>query len=92
MDGLRAAPEGRSVNDIAGAFDISRPAISRHLRVLRHAGLVREVRDGRRRIYRLDPGPLSEIDDWLTAYRLHWAAALVSLKEHVEGGESGAGR
>ena len=54
-----------SVSEIASYFDISRPAISRHLRVLREAGLVSEVRDGRERIYRLEPGALEEGAFWL---------------------------
>jgi DNA-binding transcriptional ArsR family regulator len=88
LDGLRAAPAGRTVNDIASAFTVSRPAISKHLRILRRAALVHERKDGRRRIYTLDPRPLAQIDDWLTAYRLHWAAALIDLKEFVERPES----
>ncbi|MEU7613473.1 metalloregulator ArsR/SmtB family transcription factor [Micromonospora sp. NPDC049204] len=60
---LRAEP--LSAGDIAQRFAISRPAISRHLRVLRESGLVRDEVVGRHRIYRLDPGPLAPLADWL---------------------------
>src|SRR5690348_16861719 len=60
---LRAAP--LSAGQIADRFDISRPAVSRHLRVLREAGLVRDTVDGRRRVYALEPGPLTELAGWL---------------------------
>lgn len=86
LDELRSTPAGRTVGQIASGFTISRPAISKHLRILRAAHLVRERRDGRRRIYTLDSGPLSEIDGWLAAYRAHWAATLFDLKEFVEDG------
>lgn len=82
LDSLRAGP--RPAGAIAEAFPVSRPAISRHLRVLRTASLVREERRGRERVYALNAEPLQAIDEWLTAYRLHWAAALLALKEHVE--------
>lgn len=83
LDLLRAAD--RPAGEIADAFPVSRPAISRHLRVLRQAGLVHERRDGRRRVYRLDPAPLAEVDRWLDGYRTFWAARLMDLKEHIEG-------
>lgn len=70
--------------DIADRFPVSRPAISRHLRVLRRAGLVRGTKRGRERLYRLDTAPLRCIDRWLDAYRLMWAANLVALKEFAE--------
>jgi DNA-binding transcriptional ArsR family regulator len=69
---------------IARQFPVSRPAISRHLRLLRRASLVREQRVGRRRVYHLDPAPLRQIDQWLERYRLFWSARLVALKEFVE--------
>ncbi|GAA5173960.1 hypothetical protein GCM10023321_76730 [Pseudonocardia eucalypti] len=52
---------------------MSRPAISRHLRVLRESGLATVRADGQRRLYALDPGPLEELDAWLEPYRLFWA-------------------
>ncbi|MEV4659417.1 metalloregulator ArsR/SmtB family transcription factor [Micromonospora sp. NPDC049301] len=57
--------EPLAAGEIAQRFAISRPAISRHLRVLRESGLVRDDLVGRKRIYRLDPGPLAELVDWL---------------------------
>jgi DNA-binding transcriptional ArsR family regulator len=74
----------RSVNDIAGHFRVSRPAVSKHLRVLRGARLVSERRDGRRRLCRLAPEPLSAIDMWLADYRHDWRRRLQGLKSHVE--------
>lgn len=74
----------RSAGELAAAFTISRPAVSKHLRVLREACLVTERRDGRRRLYALDPRPLEEVDGWLARYRTFWAARLVELKELVE--------
>lgn len=70
--------------EIARAFPVSRPAISRHLRLLRQARLVQERRDGRRRIYRLDPAPLREVDGWLCGYRDLWKAKLSGLKNFVQ--------
>lgn len=82
LDGLRRGPQ--NAGEIARWFRVSRPAVSRHLRVLRRATLVREERLGRRRMYRLEPGPLAEIDRWLAAYRVFWAARLLDLKEMLE--------
>lgn len=73
-----------TVNDIAGNFRTSRPAISRHLRLLRSVGLVRTEREGTARICRLDPEPLRIVDTWLTDYRQFWQQSLQSLKRHVE--------
>ena len=67
--------------ELAEQFDVSRPAVSRHLRVLREAGLVSERRVGRLRLYRADPEPLAELRDWLERY---WDDRLVSLKELAE--------
>jgi len=67
--------------EIAAAFEISRPAVSRHLRVLRRAGLVSERREGRLRLYRSDPEPLGELRRWLDAY---WSGRLAALKELAE--------
>lgn len=70
-------PAGR----IADEFDVSRPAVSRHLRILREAGLVHERRDGRLRLYRANPEALSELRAWLDAY---WAGRLGALKRLAE--------
>jgi len=72
---------------IAARFPVSRPAVSRHLRVLRGAGLVTEKRVAQERRYSLAPAPLAHIDRWLSAYRVHWAARLHDLKRYVEKGE-----
>jgi DNA-binding transcriptional ArsR family regulator len=69
---------------IAGAFPVSRPAISKHLRLLRRAHLVREHREGRLRVYQLNPEPLRAVDSWLDQYRSFWSASLTSLKAFVE--------
>jgi DNA-binding transcriptional ArsR family regulator len=64
---------------IAERFPVSRPAVSRHLRVLRETGLVRAREDGRRRLYSLDPAPLVELDAWLARYRIFWTNRLDAL-------------
>ena len=69
---------------IAEAFPISRPAISKHLRLLRRAHLVREHREGRHRVYQLNPEPLRAVDSWIEQYRSFWAVNLNHLKAFVE--------
>src|SRR5438445_6120950 len=69
---------------IAGAFPVSRPAISKHLRLLRRAHLVREHREGRNRVYELNPEPLRAVDNWIEQYRAFWSASLTNLKNFVE--------
>jgi DNA-binding transcriptional ArsR family regulator len=73
------AERDRDAGEIASHFDVSRPAVSRHLRVLREHGLVRSRGEAQRRIYSLDPGPLEEIDAWLARYRVFWANRLDAL-------------
>jgi DNA-binding transcriptional ArsR family regulator len=73
-----------SAGEIAAAFPVSRPAVSRHLRVLREAGLVQARRDSQRRVYGLEPGPLHELDLWLERYRRFWPDRLDALKEHLQ--------
>ena len=63
---------------------MSRPAISKHLRLLRRAHLVQERREGRHRLYQLNPEPLKAVDSWLEQYRVFWQANLTSLKAFVE--------
>ena len=87
LDRLRDG--GQAVNEIAGRFAVSRPAISKHLRVLHDAQLVTEVREGRNRIYRLNPEPLRNLDRWLDQYRRFWTVNLLNLKKHVESKERG---
>lgn len=71
-------PAGR----LASEFAVSRPAVSRHLRVLREAGLVHERRDGRLRLYRANPAPLAELRGWLERY---WDERLDALRTLAEG-------
>ncbi len=82
LDLLRqgSLPAGR----IAQAFPVSRPAISKHLRLLRRANLVEERREGRQRLYRLNPGPLKAVDSWLSQYRTFWQTSLTNLKGYIE--------
>ena len=69
---------------IANAFPVSRPAISKHLRLLRRAHLVREHREGRHRVYQLNPEPLRAVDNWIEHYRVFWTNSLNNLKAFVE--------
>lgn len=68
-----------SAGELAARFDTSRPAVSRHLRVLREQGLVQARLEGRRRLYSLDPEPLEELDEWLSHYRKFWTNRLDAL-------------
>jgi DNA-binding transcriptional ArsR family regulator len=72
------------VSSIARDFPVSRPAISRHLRVLREAELVSEIKVGRNRFYELNAAPLRSVDDWLSHYRHMWQHQLRNLKRFVE--------
>ncbi|MFZ0801250.1 MAG: metalloregulator ArsR/SmtB family transcription factor [Terriglobales bacterium] len=82
LDLLRqgSQPAGR----IAQAFPVSRPAISKHLGLLRRAHLVQERRDGRHRLYQLNAEPLRAVASWLDQYRNFWQVSLTSLKTFVE--------
>ena len=70
----------RPVGDLVAALGISQPAVSKHLRVLRDAGVVDVRVDAQRRVYRLRPEPLREIDEWLTPYRAAWRDRLDALE------------
>jgi DNA-binding transcriptional ArsR family regulator len=74
----------RSAGEIAAAFPVSRPAVSRHLRVLRNAGIVQARKDSRRRVYALDPAPLAELDAWIRKYAGFWPDRLDRLDEHLQ--------
>ena len=74
----------RPVGDLVDRLGISQPAVSKHLRVLRHAGLVDVRPDAQRRLYRVCPDPLAEIDEWLAPYRRMWARSLDRLEQHLE--------
>src|SRR5438445_13774719 len=82
LDLLRAG--GQPAGQIAQSFPVSRPAISKHLRLLRRANLVREHRRGRHRFYEINPEPLRAVDQWLEPYRIFWNARLARLKAFVE--------
>lgn len=71
---------------IAKRFPVSRPAVSRHLRVLRESGIVRSETVAQRRVYHVETAPLAELDDWLTHYRRFWTDRLDNLESHLEEG------
>jgi DNA-binding transcriptional ArsR family regulator len=75
-----------AAGELADRFPVSRPAVSRHLRVLREAGLVTSRAEGKRRLYALDPRPLRELDDWLEPYRDLWARRLDALDTEIARG------
>jgi len=85
LDRLRGGPA--PVNALAGAFAQSRPAISKHLRVLRDARLVTEERAGRERVYQLSPRPLQTVAGWVEGYRSFWLDSLTTLKRMLEAEE-----
>ena len=82
LDLLRSGE--RSVNDLVVRLKMSQPGVSKHLRVLREAGLVEVRPDGRRRWYGLRPQPLAEVDAWLEPYRQTWSGRLDALERHLE--------
>ena len=81
LDVLRTGE--RSVNALVATVRLSQPAVSKHLRVLRDAGLVEVRPDGQRRLYRLRPEPLMELDEWLEPYREMWRTSLDKLERHL---------
>ncbi len=74
----------RPVGELVGELTLSQPAVSKHLRVLREAGLVSVRHDAQRRLYRLRPEPLQAVDEWLAPYRAMWAASLDDLERHLD--------
>ena len=74
----------RSVNELVQRLRLSQPGVSKHLRVLREAGLVRVRPDGRRRWYGLRAEPLAELDEWLAPYREYWGGRLDALERHLD--------
>ena len=82
LDRLRAGPANAGA--LAADFRSSRPAISKHLRVLREARLIRDQRVGRERIYTVNPLPLQSVAGWLEGYRMFWQASLRQLKRNLE--------
>ena len=75
--------EEQAVGALVTALTLSQPAVSKHLRVLRDAGLVESRVDAQRRLYRIRPAPLQELDAWLDPYRRMWAASLDDLDRHL---------
>ena len=81
---LDAVRDGEcSVTDLVERVGMHQPGVSRHLKVLRDAGLVEVRRDAQRRLYRLRPEPLIALDEWLAPYRDHWAGRLDALEQHL---------
>ncbi len=77
-------PSQRSVGEIEQRLRMSQPTVSKHLRVLREAGLVDATVDAQRRLYRLKPERLQEIDDWLAQFRRLWSHHLDKLERHLD--------
>src|SRR3954452_9869665 len=82
LDELRDSE--RPVGDLVDVLALSQPAVSKHLRVLRDAGLVEVRVDAQRRLYRVRPQPLRDIDEWLTPYRRAWRDRLDALERHLD--------
>jgi DNA-binding transcriptional ArsR family regulator len=82
LDRLRE--QDLTVGDLVAELGISQPGVSKHLRVLRNAGLVEARADAQRRVYRLRPEPLQEIDEWLAPYRRLWAGHLDALQHYLD--------
>ena len=74
----------RAVGELVRLTGLSQPGTSKHLRVLRDAGLVSSRTDGQRRVYTLDPEPLAELDAWLSPYRRLWEQRLDALEHHLD--------
>ena len=81
--GLLVASE-RSVGELARHLRMPQPAVSKHLRVLREAGFVEATVDAQRRLYRLRPGALQEVDSWLAPFRRFWSAHVDALERHLD--------
>ena len=74
----------RPVGDLVGVLSLSQPSVSKHLKVLREAGLVESRTEAQRRIYSVLAEPLREVDEWLAPYRRRWASHLNALERHLE--------
>jgi DNA-binding transcriptional ArsR family regulator len=79
--------EERPVGDLVERLSLSQPGVSKHLRILREAGLVDVRADAQKRLYRLRPEPLEEIDAWLEPYRKLWSGRLDALERHLDAKE-----
>jgi DNA-binding transcriptional ArsR family regulator len=74
----------RPVGELVARLELSQPGVSKHLKVLREAGLVEVRREAQRRLYSVRPEPLAEIDEWLAPYRRRWASTLDALERHLD--------
>lgn len=74
----------RSVGEIERQLRMPQPSVSKHLRVLRESGFVESTVDAQRRVYRLKPGPLQEVDSWLAPFRQLWSAHADALERHLD--------
>ncbi|TMF77430.1 MAG: helix-turn-helix transcriptional regulator [Chloroflexi bacterium] len=74
----------RTVGELVQKLDVSQPAVSKHLRVLREVGLVESRIDAQRRVYRMRSQPLRELDAWLEPYRAMWTRSLDALERHLD--------
>ncbi len=74
----------RSVGDLGSALNLSQPSVSKHLRVLRDAGFVEATIDAQRRVYRILPQPLQEVDAWMAPFRRYWEARVDALERHLD--------
>ena len=78
------ASSERSVHEIEQRLRMPQPSVSKHLRVLRDAGFVEARVDAQRRVYRIRPEPLKELDDWLAPFRRFWSAHVDALERHLD--------
>jgi DNA-binding transcriptional ArsR family regulator len=74
----------RSVGELVDQFELTQPAVSQHLRVLKDAGLVASRAEAQRRVYSINPAPLRQLDHWLRRYRKFWAEEMDSLERHLD--------
>ncbi len=74
----------RSVSELVSRLELGQPGVSKHLKVLREAGLVAVRADGKQRVYTLRAAPLAEVDAWLEPYRAYWSDRLDALQRHLE--------
>jgi len=74
----------RPVGDLVDELGISQPAVSKHLRIMREAGLVESRTEAQRRVYRITPAPLRELDVWLEPYRMLWESRIDDLERHLD--------
>ena len=78
------ASSEKSVGEIESRLSMSQPSVSKHLKVLREAGFVEARVDAQRRVYRINPEPLQEVDAWLSPFRQLWSARVDALERHLD--------